>query len=125
MNARAAMQNVCLIVCILVVQNRNAVGHAEEFQFLHFSDELRRLWAGIKPAFYARPSAQGEMLIRNFRGRLSKVAICLGIGAKCVNPAAFCASYEHAMVSDTSPIRVLHHLAQLHLLSERSSQASP
>jgi hypothetical protein len=44
MNARAAMQNVCLIVCILVVQNRNAVGHAEEFQFLHFSDELRRLW---------------------------------------------------------------------------------
>jgi len=119
------MQNVCLIVCILVVQNRNAVGHAEEFQFLHFSDELRRLWAGIKPAFYARPSAQGEMLIRNFRGRLSKVAICLGIGAKCVNPAAFFASYEHAMVSDTSPIRVLHHLAQLHLLSERSSQASP
>ena len=44
MNARAAMQNVCLVVCILVIQNRNALGHAEEFQFLYFSDELRRLW---------------------------------------------------------------------------------
>jgi hypothetical protein len=36
------MQNACLIVCNLVNQNRNAVGHAEGFQFLNFSDELRR-----------------------------------------------------------------------------------
>jgi len=54
MNARAAMQNVCLTLCILVIQNLNSVGYAEEFQFLNFPDELRGAPVAleIKPALY-------------------------------------------------------------------------
>ena len=64
------MQNVCLIVCILV-ENRNAVGHDEEFQFLYFSYELRRLWGWklSQPFIHALRSAR-DADPQRFRGAI-------------------------------------------------------